>query len=279
MPNSFFASTPTHAVSPECFLFLQQWIHRASGLSLEAEKVYLLESRLGPVVEREQLGSMEALCQALRSGLPGLSRKVIEAMTTHETLFFRDHAPFSALRSHILPQLLRDRSSGQKLRFWSAAASSGQEAYSLAITLLEAGLTPNEVSILATDISERVLEKASAGVYGTFEVSRGLPAPYLARYFQPHGEEWKVRPHLRNMIQFEPLDLRQSLSGRGPFHVVFCRNVLIYFDTPTKTNTLKELHSVLYPGAPLFLGAAETVGTAQRFKRSKIADAIAYLAD
>ncbi|MDE1161580.1 MAG: protein-glutamate O-methyltransferase CheR [Acidobacteriaceae bacterium] len=278
MPGAFF-STATHTVSAESYSFLQTWIQRASGIVIDANKSYLLESRLGPIVEREHLGSIDTLCHSLRAGKPGLAQKVIEAMTTHETLFFRDHAPFEALRTSILPALLRERPRGHKLTLWSAAASSGQEAYSLAMMLLEMGLTPGEVSILATDLSEKVLERARAGIYGNFEVSRGLPSTLQTRYFERHGEEWQLRPNVRSMVRFDTLDLRNSLSGRGPFDVIFCRNVLIYFDAETKRGILRELRSTLARGGHLFLGTAEAVSLSDGFRRVQTADAISYIAD
>jgi chemotaxis protein methyltransferase CheR len=278
------ATEPKLSIAPENYAFLQRWIHNASGIVIDTHKTYLLESRLAPVVEAEGLRSIDDLCQQLRSVKPGLARKVIEAMTTHETLFFRDNAPFDALRRSIIPQLVAARPRGHKLNVWSAAASSGQEAYSLAMVLLECGVAPSDVSILGTDISEKVLERARLATYGRFEVGRGLPSDYLARYLQLQHDangrpEYKVRDFVRNMVHFEPLDLRSSFRGRGPFDIILCRNVLIYFDTNTKASILRELHSAMARGAFLMLGTAETIGVTEGFHRAQLGEAIAYVRD
>lgn len=270
------------SISPDSYAFLQRWIYTSSGIVLDAHKSYLLESRLTPVIEREGMRSIDDLCMQLRQGRPGLSRKVVEAMTTHETLFFRDTAPFEALRKTIVPQLLATRPRGHKINIWSAAASSGQEAYSLAMILLECGVAPSEVSILGTDLSEKVLERARLATYGKFEVGRGLPAEYLTRYFQLRYDanglaEYKLRDIVRQMVRFEPHDLRTSFRGRGPFDIIFCRNVLIYFDTKTKEDILRELRSVMARDSFLLLGAAETIGSVEGFQRVHMDDAIAYV--
>ncbi|MEZ2346833.1 protein-glutamate O-methyltransferase CheR [Terriglobus sp. RCC_193] len=276
------ASTMPSSISPDSYAFLQRWIHISSGIVLDAHKSYLLESRLAPVIEREGMRSIDDLCMHLRQGTPGLSRKVVEAMTTHETLFFRDTTPFEILRKTIVPQLLVTRPRGHKINIWSAAASSGQEAYSLAMILIECGVAPGEVSILGTDLSEKVLERARLATYGKFEVSRGLPADYLARYFQLHHDanglpEYQLRDIIRQMVRFEPLDLRANFRGRGPFDIIFCRNVLIYFDTKTKEDILREMRSVMSRGSFLLLGAAETIGSVEGFQRVHMDDAIAYV--
>ncbi len=271
------AQTP-RAISPESYHFLQQWIHRESGIVIDRDKSYLLQSRLAPVLERERLTSLETLCGRLRGGAPGVARQVIEAMTTNETLFFRDKAPFEALRHHIVPQLLTQRR-GQKLAFWSAAASSGQEAYSLAMLLLDMGLTSHEVDIFGSDLSDEILKKAELGIYGKFEVNRGLPAEYLDRYFDRSGADWQVKEYVRKMVRFQRLDLRSSLRVHGPFDVILCRNVLIYFDAETKANILSEIRRTLSPGGFLMLGAAETAGgSATSFRRTVFGQAVAYQA-
>jgi len=276
MPFTHSSRQPIH---PDSYAFLQRWIHRSSGIVLDTHKAYLLESRLDPIVDREGLGSINDLCQHLRQGKPGLARQVVEAMTTHETLFFRDSAPFDALRKTLIPTLLRERPRGHKLQIWSAAASSGQEAYSLAMMLLECGITPAEVAILGTDISEKVLERARAATYGAFEISRGLPPEYLTRYFERRGEAYQVRDQIRQMVRFEALDLRASLHGRGPFDIILCRNVLIYFDTATKEGILNEIRATMSRGGYLMLGTAETIGAVEGFRRISTTDAIAYAAD
>ncbi len=266
------------AISAESYNFLQQWIHRESGIVIDKDKSYLLHSRLAPILERENLASLETLCGRLRGGAPQVARQVVEAMTTNETLFFRDAAPFDALRHHIVPQLLAKRK-GQKLAFWSAAASSGQEAYSLAMLLLDLGLKSHEVDIFGSDLSDEVLRKAELGLYGRFEVSRGLPPEYLARYFDCRGAEWQVKECVRRMVRFQHLDLRSNIRVHGPFDVILCRNVLIYFDAETKVRILTELRRTLLPGGFLLLGAAETANELVKgFKRVVFGQAVAYQA-
>ncbi len=266
------------AISPESYHFLQQWIHRESGIVIDKDKSYLLHSRLAPVLERENLTSLETLCGRLRGGAPGVARQVVEAMTTNETLFFRDKAPFDALRHHIVPQLLTKRK-GQKIAIWSAAASSGQEAYSLAMLLLDMGLTSHEVDIFGSDLSDEVLKKAERGVYGKFEVNRGLPPEYLDRYFNRLGVDWQLKEYVRKMVRFQHLDLRSSLRVHGPFDVILCRNVLIYFDPETKAKILSEIRRTLTAGGFLILGAAETAGgSVTGFQRTVFGQAVAYQA-
>lgn len=280
MPETLCASNSQEMIiSAQSYAFLQQWIHRESGIVLDESKGYLLKSRLAPIVEQESLRSFDDLCARLAQGMPGFSRKVVEAITTHETLFFRDRAPFEALRTAILPKLVAAMPRGQKLQIWSAAASSGQEAYSIAMLLLEMGLTSHEVSILGTDLSDKVLARARTGIYGAFEVNRGLPPNYLQRYFRPSGNEWQVSDTVRQMVRFEQMDLRQNLRSYGPFDVIFCRNVLIYFDQLTKDRIIGDLHRSLTRRGHLFLGAAENVGQNRSLRRVQFGDAIAYTAD
>ncbi|MGC8550412.1 MAG: CheR family methyltransferase [Acidobacteriaceae bacterium] len=247
-------------LSPQSYAFLQNFIRNESGIVIDENKEYLLETRLLPVLRRENLPSLESLCArlALRSS-PGLARQVIEAMTTHETFFFRDTAVFDSLRQHILPAMLQRASASRTLRIWSAAASSGQEAYSLAMQLLELGALPSQVEIVGTDLSEKVLERAREGKYVQFEVSRGLPSPYLLKYFARTGLAWTVREEVRGMVRFQPIDLRKSFTSLGLFDLVLCRNVLIYFDLETKRQVLSGLRQALDPQGILALGSAETL--------------------
>jgi chemotaxis protein methyltransferase CheR len=264
------------SISPESYQFLQSWIYRESGIALDDTKAYLLQTRLMPVVENCNLANLEALCAELRSGRAGVSRQVVEAMTTHETFFFRDLAPFNAIREHIVPPLL---GKGRKLTFWSAAASSGQEAYSLAMLLMDLGITTHEASILATDLSEKVLVRARKGMYGSFEMSRGLPPGYQERFFQRSGGQWQVNEEVKQMVRFEQFDLRGSRQAAETFDVVLCRNVLIYFDVPTKKSILAQLRRSLRPGGYLMLGAAETVTELMpSLQRTVLGDAVAYMA-
>ncbi|GGH09705.1 CheR family methyltransferase [Silvibacterium dinghuense] len=254
------APAPRVAISKENYSFLQRHLYAASGIVIDASKDYLIDSRLMPIVRVERLQSLDELCQHIRGNTTSLlSRRVVEAMTTNETLFFRDVVAFDALKKHVLPRLLAGRQAGRKLTIWSAAASTGQEAYSVAMMLLELGVDPSEVQILGTDLSEQVLERARKGRYLQLEVNRGLPAAYLLKYFRQAGMEWEIQERVRRMVTFEPLDLRQRIRNHGPFDLVLCRNVLIYFDVETKRAILNNIQHVLRRTGVLVLGCAETM--------------------
>jgi len=270
-------ASPIHA---ENYRFLKDYIYRESGIVLDDDKHYLLEARLLPIVQQSHLASLDALCAALRSnGDPPLQKKVVEAMTTHETLFFRDIAPFDALKAEILPPLIEQRRVTRKLAFWSAAASSGQEAYSLAMLLLDMGLEGWNLQILGTDLSEQILTRAQDGRYMQIEVNRGLPASYLLKYFDRQALNWQIKDHLRRMVRFEQFDLRNSMRTKGPFDVIFCRNVLIYFDVETKKKILRELRGALFPGGYLVLGGAEsTLNLDDEFRRVPVGRTVFYQA-
>lgn len=272
------ASVPV--IRSDNYRFLREYIHQESGIFLDEDKHYLIEARLLPLVRQSHLESLDALCQALRDGAsPPLRKQVVEAMATHETLFFRDVTPFEALRTSVLPRLIEERKSTRRLTFWSAAASSGQEAYSLAIMLLELGLGGWVVRILGTDISEPILARARQGRYMQTEVNRGLPAPYLVKYFERHGLEWQIKDYVRRMVTFEQFDLRSSMKAKGPFDVILCRNVLIYFDVETKKKILRELRGAMVPGGFLFLGGAETtLNLDDSFIRDNHGSAVIYRA-
>jgi chemotaxis protein methyltransferase CheR len=234
---------------------------RRAGIVLTEDKSYLLETRLGPVLQRFGLGSLGALGQKLRA-LPGevLERAVVEALTTHESSFFRDGRPFENLRA-ILPGVFAAKPPGDRVRVWSAACSTGQEAYSVAMLATEL-LGPGaaeRLDILATDISGDVLARAKDASFSQFEVQRGLPARALVTHFTQDGARWRLRPALRAMVRFEEHNLLSDGASLGRFDVIFCRNVLIYFDAPTKTRVLEMLARHLLPDGVLYLGAAETV--------------------
>jgi chemotaxis protein methyltransferase CheR len=273
-------STTASLILPENYKFLADYIYRESGIVLDDGKHYLIEARLMPVVRQSHLASLDALCAALRnSGDPPLHRKVVEAMTTHETLFFRDVAPFEALRSEVLPALIEQRKKTRKLTFWSAACSSGQEAYSLAMLLLEMGLEGWNIQILGTDLSEQILARAREGRYLQIEVNRGLPVNHLLKYFDRAGLDWQIKDRLRRMVKFESFDLRHGMRTKGPFDVIFCRNVLIYFNVETKKKILPELRGALYSGGYLVLGGAEsTLNLDNEFRRVPVGRAIFYQA-
>ncbi len=265
-------------ITGENFVFLQRWVHQETGIVLDDGKRYLVDARLTPLVRDEGLKSLNELCNLLRATqAPHLNRKVLEAMTTNETLFFRDLAPFDALRETIIPELVERNRKARVLRFWSAAASSGQEAYSLAMMLLEMGLGDWNIRIHGTDLSEQVLERARVGQYLQIEVNRGLPARFLVKYFERLGLEWRVQERLRRMVRFERRDLREPMGSLGTFDVVLCRNVLIYFDVETKKQILAQIRSRMETRGYLLLGAAETTfGLDHQFERNPVGGAVIY---
>jgi len=257
-------------MNPADFDFLAAFLRQRSGLTLGPEKGYLLESRLMPVARRWGVADLAALVARLRGGVPdSMAVEVVEAMTTNESFFFRDSKPFDQFRDFVLPHLLRSRAATRSIRIWSAACSHGQEPYSLAMLLKEreAALAGWRVEILATDISREVLRRAEEGLYSQFEVQRGLPIRQLMQYFAQEGERWRVKPALRSMVNFRYFNLLDDPGVLGRFDVVFLRNVLIYFDPPTKTRVLEAVARQMAPDGLLFLGGAETVlGVTQRFR-------------
>jgi chemotaxis protein methyltransferase CheR len=252
------------------FNYLAKLLRDRSGLVLTADKGYLLESRLLPVARKWELKSLDELALRLRQRSESvLIRDVVEAMTTNESFFFRDSKPFDQFRSVVLPALLNARASTRHIKIWSAACSSGQEPYSLAMILNEekAKLAGWTVEILATDLSTEILAKAQAGAYSQFEVQRGLPIQLMIKYFKQNGDRWQLDPAIRNMVKFRSFNLLEDLSVLGSFDVVFCRNVLIYFDQPTKTMILDRIAKQLIGSGFLYLGGAETVvGLTTRFQ-------------
>jgi chemotaxis protein methyltransferase CheR len=267
-------------ILPENYKFLQKHVYSQVGIVLEDNKHYLFESRLAPIVKQFSLGSINDLCAVLLSKHnPEIGQQVVEAMTTNETYFFRDPAQYEAIRTVLLPRLREERQATKKLRFWSAASSTGQEAYSLAMLLLEEGLQDWNIQILGTDFSSQVIERASAAKYHQIEVNRGLPATLLVKHFRRIGLDWQLNERVRQMARFETIDLRKSMRTLGPFDLVFCRNVLIYFDNETKRNILKEIHSTLYRGGWLLLGGAESAfGLDEWFDRKSVGNMTVYVA-
>ncbi|TFZ60763.1 protein-glutamate O-methyltransferase CheR [Methylorubrum sp. Q1] len=244
------------------FTFLRDYLRKRSGLSLGAEKRYLVESRLTPVCRRFGIATLTDLVGTLRVSREGaLEKAVVEAMTTNETFFFRDRAPFDLFRDVLLPKAIAARAPQRRLRIWSAAASTGQEPYSLAMMIQEAvaQLAGWQIEIVGTDLSTEVLEKARLGLYSHFEVQRGLPVQLLVKHFTQIGEQWRISPALAGMVSFRPLNLLSPFEHLGQFDIVYCRNVLIYFDAPTKTEVLERIAKTLAPDGALLLGAAETV--------------------
>ncbi len=252
------------------FEIIAQLLKERSGLALNKEKAYLLESRLNPVARKWNFSGFDELAQAIRNrGEEALLVDVTEAMTTNESFFFRDQKPFDQFNDMVLPHLLEARAAKRSFRIWSAACSSGQEPYTLAMLLQEHAdkLAGWRVEIIATDLSNEILDKAKEGLYSQFEVQRGLPITHLVKYFVQVGDRWQIADSLRKMIQFQRFNLLDDLSSLGKFDVVFCRNVLIYFDTPTKTKVLNGIADLLPADGFLYLGGAETVlGTTDRFE-------------
>ncbi len=270
----------TSSIHWENYQFLQKHVYSQAGIVLEDDKHYLFESRLTPLVRRFGLGSINDLCELLMATREAeLGRQVVEAMTTNETYFFRDPAQYDAVRSALLPRLKQERQDARKLRLWSAAASTGQEAYSLAMVLLEEKLSDWNIQILGTDFCSGALERARAGKYQQIEVNRGLPASLLVKHFTRSGVDWQLSEAVRSMVHFETIDLRKSMRTLGPFDLVFCRNVMIYFDAETKKKILTELHGTLFRGGWLLLGGAETAfGVEEWFDRQTIGNAAVYIA-
>lgn len=259
----------TAPLSPIAFDTLATLLKTHSGLMIGTDKLYLLETRLGSLLKREKLPDLNGLAERLRRpGSDALARDVVEAMTTNESFFFRDDKPFTHFRNLALPRLAAARPPGSTLRVWSAASSSGQEAYSLAMIVAESAavLGGRKVEIVGTDIAREQLARAREGVYTQFEVQRGLPVQMLMRYFRKQDAHWRIAETIRAMAQFREFNLLSDLRLLGRFDIVFCRNVLIYFDQPTKTRVLEAIASLMPPDGLLYLGGAETVlGITSRF--------------
>jgi chemotaxis protein methyltransferase CheR len=256
-------------VTPLDYEFLRKLLKERSGLDLSTDKQYLVEGRLIPLARKAGLAGITELVQKIKSGSDTLSADAVEAMTTNETFFFRDKVPFDHLKEAIIPALIQARASRRSLRIWCAASSSGQEPYSIAMCLKEFGaaMAGWRTEIVATDLSNAVLEKSKAGIFSQFEVQRGLPIQMLVKHFTQVGEMWQLSPEIRAMVQHRQLNLLQDFTHLGTFDVIFCRNVLIYFDQATKTNIFERLAKLLQPDGVLALGAAESVvGISDAFK-------------
>ncbi|MDQ8732418.1 protein-glutamate O-methyltransferase CheR [Bradyrhizobium sp. LHD-71] len=248
-------------MTPSEYEYLQKLLKERSGLVLSADKQYLVESRLIPLARRKGLTGISDLVAKMKFGGEPLIVAVVEAMTTNETFFFRDKVPFEHFRDTIMPAMLQARKHRRTIRIWCAASSTGQEPYSLAMILKEmsASLHGWRTEIVATDLSQEVLEKSKSGIFSQFEVQRGLPIQMLVKHFTQINETWQLSPEIRAMVQFRQLNLLHDFSHLGTFDVIFCRNVLIYFDQDTKVNVFNRLARVIEPDGFLVLGAAETV--------------------
>ncbi len=249
-------------MTPNDYEYMRQFLKARSGLVLSNDKQYLIESRLLPVARKVGLTSISDLVVKLKLAADDdLGRQVTEAMTTNESFFFRDKTPFDHFERVMVPHMRANRSAQKRMRIWSAAAATGQEPYSLAIqwTEMAARLAGWRAEIIATDLCTRALQKARAGLYSQFEVQRGLPIRMLLRYFVQNGETWQVAPEIRAMVDYRQLNLLDSLAALGKFDIVFCRNVLIYFDQQTKSDVLNRIARQMADDGFLVLGAAETV--------------------
>jgi chemotaxis protein methyltransferase CheR len=261
------------------FDWVRQLVHRESAIVLAPGKEYLVEARLLPIARSMGLPDVGQLVDSVRTRpSPESTRKIVEALTTNETSWFRDGDPFTALTSTVLPSLLSARGTAERLQIWSAACSSGQEPYTIAMLLEDA--LPNastRVAITATDLSREMVERTRAGRFSQLEVNRGLPAPMLVRHFTRAGNEWQVSPSLRRMVTASECNLAAPLPRMGPFDVVYLRNVLIYFDLPTKQAILRRVRALMRPDGWLFLGAAETtLGVDDSWERVVIGRSSAY---
>ena len=255
-------------MTPMDYEYLRKFLKERSGLDLSSDKQYLIESRLLPLARRSNLPGISELVQKMRTGAEPLISDVVEAMTTNETFFFRDKIPFDHLKEAVLPALAQARASRRALRIWCAASSTGQEPYSIAMCVKEfAALAGWRVEIVASDLSQDVLEKSKAGIYSQFEVQRGLPIQMLVKYFKQIGELWQLNADIRGMVQHRQLNLLHDFAHLGTFDLIFCRNVLIYFDQDTKVGIFERLSRIVEPDGVLALGAAESVvGLSDAFK-------------
>jgi chemotaxis protein methyltransferase CheR len=268
---------PASALS---FQFVREFVYRHAAIVLDDGQGYLVESRLGALAQREGYSSVDDLVVRLRHNEAGALRTmVVEAMTTNETSFFRDVTPFEALRRKVLPDLLAARAARRGLHVWSAAASTGQEPYSVAMLLREhfPQLEGWNVRILGTDINRAVIERAREGRYRQLEVNRGLPAQMLLKHFRREGVDWCLDPETKRLVHFEPLNLLDPWSPVGACDVIFLRNVLIYFDAATRKQILRRVRETLRPDGYLFLGCAETpLGVDDAFERVEFEKAFYY---
>jgi chemotaxis protein methyltransferase CheR len=262
--------TTASSVSADDFSFVADYLREKSAISIGPGKEYLVESRLASVAREGGFANVTALIRALRHPVPNpkVSLAVVEAMTTNETSFFRDHHPFEVMRGQLLPEILRRNGAQRRLSVWSAASSTGQELYSVAM-LLDTHfpeLAAWDLSLHGTDLSHEVVSKANSGRFSPLEVNRGLSAPMLVKYFQRQGAAYQIDERLRRICRFQQMNLASPWSSMGPFDIVFCRNVLIYFDMPVRRQILERIRKTLVIGGYLILGTAETtVGVVEGF--------------
>jgi chemotaxis protein methyltransferase CheR len=266
------------SLSSADFAYVSALVRREAAIVLAPGKEYLVEARLTPVARQVGAASVaEFLAMVQRKPDRDGQRRIVEALTTNETSWFRDRTPFAALRDVVLPELIRTRTADRRIRVWSAASSSGQEAYSLAITVQETLPTGWSYEIVGSDVSSEMVRRAEAAEYSQLEINRGLPATHLVQYFERAGAHWRVIPALRRNVSFLLMNLTAALPPLAPFDVVFLRNVLIYFDVDTKRSVLRQVARLLRPDGLLFLGAAETtIGIDDSFARVAAGHTAAY---
>ena len=274
---SALADAPS--VDPAAFEYVCRLVMDRSGICLGPDKQYLVHLRITPVARAAGFPDLNEYLARLRQYPSGPQHTaVVEAMTTNETSFFRDIAPFEALRQQVLPELIRVRGQHGRLRIWCAASSTGQEPYSLAMMIRH--YFPqmcDRVEILATDIAQSVLSVARAGRFSQFEVNRGLPAPMLVKYFTQEGSEWQIQEPIRRMVDFRPLNLIADWPQMPPFDIVLIRNVMIYFANDAKKAILQKIRRVLNRDGYLFLGASETtMGLDDTYHRTTCGKAVCY---
>lgn len=250
-------------MSPEDFEIYRELLISESGLTITPDKSYLLDSRLLPIAKKYGYTSLPEMATVLQGVQKNkdVVKDVVEAMTTNETSFFRDNRPFDVLRNVVMDYIIKNKSTGKKIRIWCAAASSGQEPYTIAIVLKEMGalLDGWDIEILGTDISDEILSKAKSGIYTQFDVQRGLPTALMLKYFEQNNETWKIQDDIRNMVKFQNFNLLHDMTTFGTFDIVFCRNVLIYFNDEKKRDVLNRISQRMTAEGFLFLGGAETV--------------------
>lgn len=258
-------------IKPEEIKVLSNYIYNVSGISIDASKAYLLETRFGKLLEEEGCRSYGEFYRKAKSDTHrALERRIIDAITTNETLFFRDTNPFDLLRHKIMPELIDNRSGRgiTNLKIWSSACSTGQELYSIAIILKEL-LSRNrthKISLLGTDLSDAAVAQASAGTYNKFEIERGLPREKLQHYFTPAGGNWKIKDEIRAMATFRHMNLMRPFVGLGKFDIIFCRNVAIYFTLQDRKKLFEKIADALLPDGYLLIGSTESLtGICPRF--------------
>ena len=282
-PSSLVGIKKNIRIKPDEIQLLAKYIYEISGIHIEASKAYLIETRLGRILESENCGSYGEFCHKARmDASKSLEKKVIDAITTNETLFFRDGNPFELLRHKILPEIIDRRSAAKSLRpirIWSAACSTGQEVFSIAIVLKELLGSSHSYSIklLGTDLSDAAIKQASYGSYNKFEIERGLPRDRLHLYFTPDGANWKIKDTIRSMASFQKLNLMHPFTGVGKFDIIFCRNVAIYFTLEDRKKLFSKMADALEPDGYLIIGSTESLtGVCPRFVPKRHLKSIFY---